>query len=717
MSFIYEITNPDGETGSLNPDFSDKVIKKINDTNEAVLNFSSMGKIRRGLVKNKSIITCKDEKGFIYYKGVVVNYSTLDAGGISIETKCIIAFKLSKDVGEYVNSPYKNEPSENILTDIITESGIGIGTIESGINLSMRFNGTENYKQAIYQIIQKTGQEIKIDYENEEISILNHKGSEISVMTLNDKRQIENVKNNPNIAPANKVKVFGAMDGDYQIKSVASDIQVGEIPMTKIVIDRSLKTQDECQFVANRILEKEKQEVKIVDFDILNPFLDLNLGDVITINAPEKDIDNEEYRITQIIKGTRNGNDFLSVQVTNKEYSSVIKDTNKILTEFQENNINTNTYSQGSGNTQTYEGMINANNSNPLRVGIYIPEGTLKDEFDNIKKRKFSISYEIEKFRSSVGTSSISNNSTGLDVDNISNSTGLDVDNISNSTGLTADDNPSDLDVDDSVDTATSLQTISNNNYSDYLEVEIPNVSGEIDFVCVNYTIEFLSGADTGLADIQIYNIPYSGSGYDLMLLSNQFIYRPDGKLFLTDAWLQAVGETYYVDYDTSREMTNPTIKSYTIMNGTIKKRDNIRARIYNKMGSSVSICHSLVVSYIKKHQHGIGISESNHNHNTDVSDPQHNHNITIGTGSTDSSSVNANQISSIKLFYWNGSSWILKNEITNTGKILDFNVDISDGGNYPDAEGYWKVELLTNNSSPDLVKAIVNLEHNLKNE
>ena len=145
-------------------------------------------------------------------------------------------------------------------------------------------------------------------------------------------------------------------------------------------------------------------------------------------------------------------------------------------------------------------------------------------------------------------------------------------------------------------------------------------------------------------------------------------------------------------------------------------KNDLIRARIYNKMGAPVGIAQSLVVSYILKHTHVSITMETDHNHNANLSDPEHDHTITIGSGSSESGSINATQISSIKLNYWNGTSWVTKNTITNTGKTLDYNVDLSNGGTYPDAEGYWGIEILTNSSSPDLVKAIISLQHSLSN-
>ena len=232
----------------------------------------------------------------------------------------------------------------------------------------------------------------------------------------------------------------------------------------------------------------------------------------------------------EIIKGTSSGIDRLSIKVTNKEYSDTIKSTNQILRNFQDTEIINNTYSQGSGNTQSYEGMINANSINPLRIGMYIPEGTMTDEFGNITAIKLQISYEINKFRSDIGTSSASDNSTGIDTYNTANDTGVYTNN-----------EDSDLVVDNLVDSDTSILTVANYAYSTPVSITIPS-SLDVDFICVCYTVEFLTGADTGNVDVMIYNVTNIGSDYNIMSLSNQIVYRPEGSTFLTDAWLSSSG-------------------------------------------------------------------------------------------------------------------------------------------------------------------------------
>ena len=155
LSFSYEITNKLGETGSLFPNYSDKLTKKINEPNECVLNFDSMSKVRRGLISNGSILNCYNEDKDLVYKGIVTNHSILDGGGISISTTGLIEFTLLRQNGVYTNSPYSNVASATILNDIITESGFNVGTIANGVNLSIRINKTETFFSAISRVISK----------------------------------------------------------------------------------------------------------------------------------------------------------------------------------------------------------------------------------------------------------------------------------------------------------------------------------------------------------------------------------------------------------------------------------------------------------------------------------------------------------------------------------------------------------------------------------
>jgi len=51
---------------------------------------------------------------------------------------------------------------------------------------------------------------------------------------------------------------------------------------------------------------------------------------------------------------------------------------------------------------------------------------------------------------------------------------------------------------------------------------------------------------------------------------------------------------------------------------------------------------------------------------------------------------------------------------ILNTGKTIDFDVDLSNGGTYPDAPGFWRARVFTDNANGDLVQGTIKCKHEL---
>ena len=68
------------------------------------------------------------------------------------------------------------------------------------------------------------------------------------------------------------------------------------------------------------------------------------------------------------------------------------------------------------------------------------------------------------------------------------------------------------------------------------------------------------------------------------------------------------------------------------------------------------------------------------------------------------------------RMAIWNGSSWVNKHSILSTGKTLDTDVDITNGGTYPDVAGLWRVAIEPSSSTPDLVQGIVKSKHQMDN-
>ena len=69
-----------------------------------------------------------------------------------------------------------------------------------------------------------------------------------------------------------------------------------------------------------------------------------------------------------------------------------------------------------------------------------------------------------------------------------------------------------------------------------------------------------------------------------------------------------------------------------------------------------------------------------------------------------------------IYLEYYNTGTltWDTKHSILSTGKVIDYNVDLTNGGTYPNAEGWWRVRITTNSANSDLVQGIVKIKHHI---
>ncbi len=86
---------------------------------------------------------------------------------------------------------------------------------------------------------------------------------------------------------------------------------------------------------------------------------------------------------------------------------------------------------------------------------------------------------------------------------------------------------------------------------------------------------------------------------------------------------------------------------------------------------------------------------------------------VSIGDDISDAGAINASEVD-IFLDFWNGSSWVNKHSIINTGQTLDTDVDISNSGTYPDVAGLWRVRVEPDSSDPDYIQTVVKMRHHL---
>ena len=732
MSFIINFTNTSGEKGSVIPDLDFNYTDKLNDLNQGKINLSGTSESKRSLIEEGSTVEIK-RNGTLEFAGEVVGTSYLDGGAVS--ARCNGAeFEMSKDHGEYSGSTWTSVASKTIYQEIIGEFRLlSLGTIDTGVTLDFKATETSSYFNVIRNLQSKTNQDMSIDYSTTpyfKVSILDHKGSSTSVETLNDGIDLTNLQVDRALPKGNKILVYGKGDGENQIKSVyptsgqnaTSQSAFGVIVW--IERDPTVVSVDEANKLADVLAAAYGVATKIYRFDLANPSKDYVSGDVITLNSKAKDLDNEEVRIVGIERGMRSGKEYMTLQVTSKEYSKLLKTRDIVLGEIQRNGRDEQTYMQGTTNILTFSEMINADNTAPLRVKSYLEESFIKDEVGNLRVNSFTLDYDVDPFRSGVGSATeddvaptVSGTSAsttpGVSGDSGSTSPGVSGDSGSTAPGVSGDSGSHNVYTSVGSDSLTTV-SCSSGSWTTVATVR-PGSSYLNQDLVAEMTI---LGSSGGAEDIEVR-------------IGNDSVYG------YIDPGTSGSGASVWATYMDGFRDTSMSISGGIAVGTVTSSTHDIFVQVRPQTGA-ISLRGALNVMTIK-HTHDDGTyAAANHDHsdgsyaasNHDHSDgsyaasshghadgsygaASHNHNVSIGDGVSDSGSLNATEVS-IYVDFWSGSAWVNKHSILNTGKTIDFNVDISNGGTYPDAPGFWRARVFTDNATGDLVQGTIKCKHQL---
>ena len=354
-NYIIKIKNTSGDEGTIIPDVGFSYTDNLSEINQANIKISGSSSAKRSLIEMGSLVNIY-RGGTLEFKGLIDSVDYLPAGGMSIKASGWEIW-LAKENGDYAGSPWTSTASATIFNAILGEcsqpsgNAFSAGIVNAGTSVDFRAALTESLWNSISNLISKTGQDIGIDYINQEIDILDHKGSSTSVMTLNAGIQMANIRVTQSYPIGNDVRVYGEGEGSTRIISnvangqdATSKSNYGTI--RKIVRDPSITTQAEANLLADTLVAVYKDPVKIYDFDVLNPNQSVVAGDVITLNAKAQGLDNEEVRVVGITKGIQRDREILTYQVTNKAYSRLIKKRDEVLAEIDKNNRDNQTYNQ-----------------------------------------------------------------------------------------------------------------------------------------------------------------------------------------------------------------------------------------------------------------------------------------------------------------------------------------------------------------------------------
>lgn len=668
--FIIIITNG-SNSGSVKPDIGFSYPLNLNEINEAELRFSSLNTVTRTLITmGATVLITKDGVNVFY--GYIDGRDNVTGGGISIHCSGHEVW-LTKEPRVYSASPWLSTASATIASAIIAESThLSAGTIESGLSIDLRVEKSDTLWNALGMICKKTAQDVSIDYSNVasvKVSVLNHKGSSTSTMILNNNFEITNPRYSQGYPSGNSVEVLGKGDGVNQIKSTSAYGQDATSiaaygTIYRPVVNRNVMTVAEANQLADKEVVLTKDPTEIYTFTVKDVTLDINSGDIITINAEDLGISSTDVRVTQVRRGIDKQSEFLEIQVANANYGKILKLRDRYLSDITRQSIQESTQMMGSGNTLTYGNALNAKLNYPLIVPVQLPTAFIVDEAGVIRVDSFTVDYDVDPYKKGVGTASY----TGSDPQ------------VQNSSANTQ-----------------------------------PTVTGTVDVNSnLGVTDYYFGGYGSGISKDSFFTLHTENSVTGSMTLFT-FTLHPDTDL--NDFYFRIKDEstgTYYPN-STGLFFTNAWATDFIVFN--IMVSDNISSHNLSiQYKATTGFDFYVFMQAFGTHDHTDGsLTASNHLHAdgtysvlaTDIN------NISIGDDVSDAASVNATQVS-LYVDFWNGSTWVNKHSILNTGKTLDTNVDVSNGGTLPDAAGYWRVRINPSSSSADFVQGIVKVKHSL---
>ena len=683
------IETPSGEKSSIELNGVVRYTKRLNLVSEGAFNIY-VPQSKRSLFQTNSKIYIY-RNGVLDWKGVLTQIEKFSGGQIGGYIKGY-EIKLSHENGAYTNSPYISTPSATIAEDIINESSYFTkGTIDTGLTIDFRISPSSSLMNALQNLIKKTNQDIEITYSdtgNDKVGVVNFLGNTSASLVLNDGREIVNPQVSEALPLGNHIIVYGKGDGEFQIKAEASDsgsiTQYGKIYY--VHIDPTIISNSEASAMADALLEKYKDPQKYYSFDVINPDLDISLGDVVKINAPDLDLDSQDVRITAIERKIFSDKEFLSIEVSDISSRQALKKLAELNAERELKNRDFVTYSQGSGNTLTWSSASNAKQGASLKIPLYV-SSLLQDETGSFKISQFTLDYDVDGYRASSGTASEDSVSVDLspgetinhkhDASDSGHDHGLPTMTSSSYTLIVYLDNAS-----------AYGDTISSSSWSYLCQVEYP--SGTYDFLYL-----YLDCEVTGTLPDNIYFLFEPTYGNEVYISFPVKSGAPYVKGTFLIPVMATTGSTGYVNVYAQSDFGNTVDVSVELYKGAKSHAHSISGYDTNSDLASVSD------SYKSPSLSGYSAT--------------HDHNVTISDEFDESGSVNATSVN-IYLDYWNGSVWVNKYSILSTGKTLDTGVDLSKGGTYPDATGYWRVRIEPNSTNPDYVQGIVTVKHNLQN-
>ncbi len=661
-----------------------------------------------------------EKNGNVFFVGEVENRTKLPNGGLLVQ-----GFgwehELTEDkvpTGSSYSKVWTSSNDHTILTDILSGSGWSLNTSNStSANIDeFRSSRSESRWNAIMRLIRKNAKDIYWNYTSRIIYLYDKKGT-VDKFFLREGINISNVKEKGAKKKASMIEVWGKGDGESQAYGSA-----GSGKPVHTIIDRGLISDDECSELATIELTKIQQANSTITFNADNPNINVDLGDSGIVDAPNANISNAGVDVVRLNYSLApNGNDILLIQVTNPEYRRATKNTAQSMANFEAGYNSSQTNMQGSGNQNTWGAGINAKTDYPLTVGFFISEKMLNNQAGKNIINGLNISYDIDKYKQQFGNASFASETAPVN----SSSSLAGHDPVTGNSDNTEPVVYGNSDLSSATVNGTSASETPTNTAGVSVWATILGKPASENTKAYGYADENLSGAPTYYTS-KIMGMFENTTGSSITIYPKfQF---PSGTVYGSTTYSVGAGDVLKVSYVN----TNTGNKSgffYVYDNYSVaSKCSGTLLNVYQHTHGSHE--HGDGSYAAVNHQHADGSYKAdNHNHGDgSYTGPYHQHaaglynvngadlgEIGIGDDVSEASSVNASSVN-LHLDFHNGTNWINKVDILNTGEIIESDVDISDSGTYPDVVGWWRVRVEPITTDADFAQAIVELKNFIDN-
>jgi hypothetical protein len=486
----------------------------------------------------------------------------------------------------------------------------------------------------------------------------------------------------------------------------------------KTIVDKSINTASEATTRATAEYNVANATRYNYLFSVLDPERTFTTGDVIHISDDKTSTDTD-VRIMSVKRVLTTDSEDLQLEVRATTERERAEDRLAAMQETKSYQDNANSMKQGAISYSVWGSGINGKTSYPFKVGFYVSSDMVNVD-GTLKLTKLLVDYDIDVYKKGVGSATF----TGSDpqVQNSSGNTQPNVTGNSDSTqpsvaGSSSNTEPGVAGTSGST-TPAAIAGVSvwgsftvwyslTNSYA--LAYAYENLVGSPAYYTTRCQCLLMNVTGGTVTVTPTSCLPPGGtithvSNYNLA--NNTVMSWESGVSNSSNAsgWFKFWDDNYHCSAcrGQGENIYDHTHGSHTHSDGSYTAADHSHAN-----GSY----------YAANHYHADGsYTADNHAHpdgSYDVNASDLNY-ISIGDGVSDGAAVNATSVN-IYLDYWSGGVWVNKHSILATGQTLDYDVDISNGGLYPNALGYWRIRIDTNSASADYIQGKVKMKYALE--